>query len=221
MSLRVALGEDNFISRQGICRVLDGEEDLEVVAACGDLTSLRVAVDETRPDVVLSDIRMPPTHTDEGIRLAAELRRTRPEMGVVILSMYADPQYAIKLLEGSSDRRAYLLKERVQCGSDLSRVLHEVAEGGSVVDSRIVDGLLAAQRQHEESRLAVLTAREQEVVALLAEGLSNGAISERLVITKRAVERHINSIFSKLDLEDSCGSSRRVTAVLLYLAEVG
>lgn len=221
MTLHVVVGEDNYLSREGIRRVLEDEDDIEVVAVCGDLASLRVAVGDTRPDVVVADIRMPPTNTDEGIRLAAELRRTQPDVGVVILSMYTDPLYAMKLLEGTSDRRAYLLKDRVQDGSELSRVLREVAAGGSVVDSRIVEELLAARQRHQDPRLGQLSAREQEVLALVAEGLSNQAISERLVVTKRAVERHINSIFWKLDLEDSGTFSRRVRAVLLYLAEVG
>jgi DNA-binding NarL/FixJ family response regulator len=139
-------------------------------------------------------------------------------MGVVILSHYAEPQYAMKLLEGSSERRAYLLKESIQDQHELSRALHNVADGCSVVDSRIVDTLLAGQRTREDSRLDTLTAREQQVLALIAEGWSNGAIAERLVLTKRAVERHINSIFWKLNLGDSQDVSRRVRAALLYLS---
>ena len=219
MTIRVALGEDSLIAREGISRVLQDEEDIEIVAICGDLASLRYAVSEARPHVVLADIRMPPTSTDEGIRLAAELRSTHPEVGVVILSQYAEPLYATELFEGGSDGRAYLLKDRVQHRSDLIRALREVAEGRSVVDSRIVEQLLAAQRRREDSRLNTLTAREQQVLALLAEGWSNGAISDRLVITRRAVERHIHSIFWKLNLDDSEHVSRRVRATLLYLAE--
>jgi DNA-binding NarL/FixJ family response regulator len=219
MTVRVVLGEDSLIAREGICRLLEDEEDIEIVAICGDVASLRFAVGEVQPDVVLADIRMPPTSTDEGIRLAAELRSTHPEVGVVILSQYAEPLYASELLAGGSDGRAYLLKDRVQHRSDLVRALHEVAEGRSVVDSRIVEQLLAAQRRREDSRLNSLTAREQETLALLAEGMSNGAISERLVITRRAVERHVHSIFWKLSLDDSENVSRRVRATLLYLAE--
>ena len=218
MTVRVVLGEDSMIAREGICRVLEDAEDIEIVAICGDLASLRYAVEEARPDVVLADIRMPPTSTDEGIRLAAELRSTHPEVGVVILSQYAEPLYATELLEGGSDGRAYLLKDRVQHRSDLARALREVSEGRSVVDSRIVEQLLAARRRGEESRLNTLTAREQQVLALVAEGWSNGAISDRLVITRRAVERHIHSIFWKLSLDDSENVSRRVRATLLYLA---
>jgi len=218
VTIRVVLGEDSYLAREGITRVLADEDDIEVVATCEDLDSLRAAIDEASPDVVLTDIRMPPTNTDEGIRLAAELRTTHPEIGVVVLSQHAEPLYATKLLEQGSDRRAYLLKERVNDRSGLSRALHEVAAGGSVIDPRVVEGLLAVQRQRSDSRLDALTPREQEILALIAEGWSNSAIADRLVITKRAVERHINSIFLKLDLGDYEDVSRRVKAALLYLA---
>jgi DNA-binding NarL/FixJ family response regulator len=218
LSLRVAVGEDSYIAREGISRALEADDDIEIVAACADYDTLRAAVGETEPDVVLTDIRMPPTHTDEGIRLAEELRETHPGVGVVVLSQYAEPLYATKLLEHGSDRRAYLLKERVQDRSELSRALHEVAAGRSVVDARIVEVLLHVQRTREESGLDTLTTREQEILALIAEGWSNEAIASRLVITKRAVERHINAIFWKLELGDSEDVSRRVKAALLYLA---
>jgi DNA-binding NarL/FixJ family response regulator len=218
VSLRVALGEDSFLAREGISRALEADEDIELVATCADYDSLRAAVGETEPDVVLTDIRMPPSHTDEGIRLAEELRETHPGVGVVILSQYAEPLYAMKLLEHGSDRRAYLLKERVQDRSEVSRALHEVAAGRSVVDARIVEALLHARRTREESGLDTLTTREQEILALIAEGWSNEAIAARLVITKRAVERHINAIFWKLELGDSADVSRRVKAALLFLA---
>lgn len=219
MTIRVVFGEDNYLAREGILRVLEDEEDIEVVAICGDFDSLRSAVGDERPDVVLTDIRMPPTTTDEGIRLAAELRTTHPDVGVVVLSQYAEPLYATKLLEAGSDRRAYLLKDRVQYSTDLARAVREVAAGRSVVDPRIVDVLLTAQqRRHDDSRFDALTPREHEILGLVAEGWSNGAIAERVVLTKRAVERHINSIFSKLDLGDSENTSRRVKAALLYLA---
>jgi DNA-binding NarL/FixJ family response regulator len=214
----VALGEDSYLAREGISRALEADEDIELVATCADYDSLRAAVGETEPDVVLTDIRMPPSHTDEGIRLAEELRETHPGVGVVVLSQYAEPLYAMKLLEHGSDRRAYLLKERVQDRSELSRALHEVAAGRSVVDARIVEALLHARRTREESGLDTLTTREQEILALIAEGWSNEAIAARLVITKRAVERHINAIFWKLELGDSADVSRRVKAALLFLA---
>ena len=219
MTIRVVFGEDSYLARAGILRALEGEQDIEIVAICGDFDSLRSAVGDERPDVVLTDIRMPPTATDEGIRLAAELRTTHPDVGVVVLSQYAEPLYATKLLEEGSDRRAYLLKDRVQYRTDLARAVREVAAGRSVVDARIVDVLLTAQRQRQEdSSFTALTAREQEILALVAEGWSNSAIAQRVVITRRAVERHINSIFSKLDLGDSEATSRRVRAALLYLA---
>lgn len=218
MSIRVVIGEDSYLALEGIRTVLAADPDIDVVATCDNLDALRRAVADTRPDVVLTDIRMPPTQTDEGIQLANELRTTQPDVGVVVLSQYAEPAYAVTLLDGGSDRRAYLLKERVADAGELSRALRDVAAGGSLVDPRVVDALLAAQRRRESSQLDVLTPREQEVLALIAEGCSNGAIAERLVITTRAVERHINAIFMKLDLGDAQDVSRRVKATLLYLA---
>ena len=218
MTLRVVVGEDSYLAREGICRVLEAEEDIEIVAACGDLATLRDAVGEHQPDVVLADIQMPPTKTDEGIRLASELRTTHPGVGVVILSQYAEPLYATELLEGGSDRRAYLLKERVQHRGDVGRAVREVAHGRSVIDSRIVDLLVTAQRQREDASFDQLTAREQQILALVAEGQSNTGIAEQLAITTRAVERHIHSIFTKLDLGGSEHFSRRVKAALLFLA---
>ena len=216
--MRIVFGEDSYLAREAILSVLADEADVTVVATCSDYDSLRLTVQDLRPDVVLSDISMPPSNTDEGIRLAAELRRTQPDVGVVILSQYAEPAYAMRLLEEGSARRAYLLKERVYGRGDLTRALREVAAGRSVVDPRIVELLVAAQRQRADSRFDTLTPREQEILALVAEGWSNAAIAERIVITKRAVERHINSIFSKLGLGESESFSRRVKATLLYLA---
>jgi DNA-binding NarL/FixJ family response regulator len=221
VTIRVVCGDDSYIAREGIVRALEEEDDIEVVATCGDLDTLRKSVRDVGPDVVLADISMPPTNTDEGIRLADELRTIQPEVGVVIVSQYAEPLYATKLLEDGSARRAYLLKDRVQYPSDLTRAVREVAAGRSVIDPRIVELLLAAQRRRADSRFDRLTPREQEILALVAEGWSNAAIAERIVITKRAVERHINSIFSKLGLGESESTSRRVKAALLYLAGQG
>jgi DNA-binding NarL/FixJ family response regulator len=218
VSIRVVCGEDSYIAREGILRALEDAEDIDVVATCADFDSLRAVIDDLLPDVVLADISMPPTNTDEGIRLAGELRTTHPDMGLVILSQYAEPVYATQLLEGGSDRRAYLLKDRVQYRSDLTHALREVASGRSVVDPRIVELLLTARRKRADSHFDALTPREQEILALVAEGRSNGAIAVDVVITKRAVERHINSIFMKLDLGDSENISRRVKAAVLYLA---
>lgn len=161
--IRVMVGEDNYLAREGICRVLEAEGDIKIVAACGDLATLRDAVGQQQPDVVLADIQMPPTKTDEGIRFAAELRTTHPGVGVVILSQYAEPLYAIELLEGGSNRRAYLLKERVQHRREVSRAVREVAQGRSVIDSRIVDLLATAKQQRQRARFDELTAPEQEI----------------------------------------------------------
>jgi DNA-binding NarL/FixJ family response regulator len=217
MAIRVLVGEDNLIAREGITRVLETIADIDLVDSCPDLPTLRQAVETVRPDVVLTDIRMPPSHTDEGIRLAGELRSSHPEVGVVVLSQHAEPLYATALFEQGADGRAYLLKERLADRNELVRAVREVADGRSVIDPRVVEQLLGAQRKREESRLDALTPRELEILALIAEGRSNSAIADALVITKRAVERHINAIFWKLDLGESEDVSRRVKAVLLYL----
>ena len=218
MTIRVVVGEDNYLALEAIARVFDSEEDIEIAATGSDLGSLRSAVEEAQPDVVLTDIQMPPTGTDEGIRLANELRTTHPGLGVVVLSQHAEPFYAAELFAAGSDGRAYLLKERVQGRNDITRAVREVAEGRSVVDPHIVEVLLASKQARRSSRLNELTAREQEVLALVAEGWSNSGISEQLAITTRAVEGHVRSIFSKLELTGSA-HHRRVRAALLYLAE--
>ena len=217
--IRVVVGDDNYLAREAIARVLESEEDIVIVASGDDLESLRRAVDEEQPDVVLADIQMPPEKTDEGIRLAKELRSTHPEVGVVILSQHAEPLYAVELLGAGSERRAYLLKERVQHRAEITRAIREVADGGSVLDPRIVELLLTNARARDASRFEALTAREIDVLVLVAEGWSNAGIGEQLGITTRAVERHVSSIFSKLDLGDSAHHNPRVRAALLYLAE--
>ena len=216
--IRVVVGEDSYLAREALDGVLERVEGVEVVAVCADLDSLREAIESARPDLVLTDIRMPPENRDEGIRLAAELRLSHPEIGVVILSQHTDPAYATALFEDGSDRRAYLLKERVKDRNELKHALETVANGGSVVDPLVVERLLTARRQRDDSRLDTLTARESEILGMIAQGRSNAAIAESLVITKRAVERHINSIFMKLNLGDEQDVSRRVKAALLYLA---
>jgi DNA-binding NarL/FixJ family response regulator len=218
VTIRVLLGEDSYLASEGIARVLDRTDDIELVGVQGDLDALTAAIDEERPDVVLTDIRMPPTNTDEGIRLATALRSTHPDIGVVVLSQHVHPGYATALFEDGSDRRAYLLKERVKDQGELGRAVRCVAEGGSVIDPLVVENLLNARRVREQSQLDALTARELEILGLIAEGRSNLAIAESLFVTKRAVERHINQIFMKLDLGESEDVSRRVKAVLLYLA---
>jgi DNA-binding NarL/FixJ family response regulator len=216
MGIRVVAAEDSFLAREGIESILGDIEDVELVEMSGDLDELRTAVERSSPDVVLTDIRMPPTNTDEGIRFAAEARDSHPELGVVILSQHAEPRYAMALFKAGSDRRAYLLKERLKDQSELSRALHDVAAGRSLVDSKVVDKLLSTPERH--SGLHKLTARELETLGLIAEGRSNASIASSLRITKRAVERHINAIFVKLDLGEPEDVSRRVKAALLYLS---
>jgi DNA-binding NarL/FixJ family response regulator len=217
--IRAVLGDDNFLAREGITRVLDAIEDVDLVAACGDLDELRSTVERLKPDVVVTDIRMPPTNTDEGIRFAIELRGSLPEVGVVVLSQHAEPSYAMSLFEDGSSRRAYLLKERVKDKDELARALREVVAGRSIVDPRIVDKLVSARLN--DPRVEKLTPREREILAMIAEARSNTSIAESLDITKRAVERHINGIFLKLDLGEASDVNRRVKAALLYLTDAG
>jgi DNA-binding NarL/FixJ family response regulator len=217
--IRIVLAEDSFIVREGVARLIESVEDLELVASCADLDSLMKAVEEQSPDVVMTDIRMPPTGTDEGIRAAAEIRRRWPEIGVVVLSQYADAPYAVSLFEGGSERRAYLLKERVADLDHLLAAIKEVAAGGSVVDPKVVEGLVADQARRRESLLRQLTPRETEVLAQMAQGKNNHAIAEALVLSDRAVEKYINAIFAKLGLSAETDLHRRVKAVLLFLSE--
>jgi DNA-binding NarL/FixJ family response regulator len=216
VAIRVALAEDSLIVREGLQQLLATEPDIDLVASCGDLDSLLEAVEAHAPDVVLTDIRMPPNQTDEGIRAAISLRETHPQTGVVVLSQYGHPSYA---LENGSDRRAYLLKQRVHERAELVRAITSVAEGGSVIDPKIVEELVNAKARAESSPLAELTRRETEVLAEIAQGKSNTAIAESLVLTKRAVEKHINSIFLKLNLSEAEDVSKRVKAALVFLTE--
>jgi len=221
MPIRIVLAEDNLIMREGVRHLLEGDPELELIAAVADGDSLREICDREHPDVVISDIRMPPTLGDEGIRIAESLRETHPEMGVVILSQFSDPIYALALLEHGSDRRAYLLKERVHNRAELTAAIHAVAAGGSMIDSRIVDELVRSRATAERSPLNELTAREREVLGEIAKGKSNTAIAANLFLTKRAVEKHINAIFLKLGLADAQDVSKRVKAALILLAETG
>jgi DNA-binding NarL/FixJ family response regulator len=221
VAIRVVLGDDSLIVREGVRQLLDSDAAVEVVAAVGDVATLRDVCDRERPDVVVTDIRMPPTHTDDGIRLATELRETHPEIGVVVLSQFDDPVYALALLDKGSDGRAYLLKERVHNRAELTAAIHAVAGGGSMVDPKIVERLVHARGISESSPLNELTAREREVLGEIAMGKSNMAIAESLFLTKRAVEKHINAIFLKLGLADAEDVSKRVKAALMLLAETG
>jgi DNA-binding NarL/FixJ family response regulator len=219
VAVRVAIADDSLLVREGLSELLAGEAGIEVVASCADLPSLLDAIDENSPDVVVTDIRMPPTQSDEGIRAAIQLRDTHPHIGVVVLSQYDEPSYALALLEGGSARRGYLLKERVHDRAQLVSAIESVAEGGSFIDPTIVEVLVAANARVGRSPLSELTPREQEVLAELAQGKSNAAIADSLFLTKRAVEKHINSIFFKLNLSEAEDVSKRVKAALMFLDE--
>jgi DNA-binding NarL/FixJ family response regulator len=212
------IAEDEFLMREALEHVMARADGIEVVRYVGDRDELLAAVEEVRPDAVLTDIRMPPTRTDEGIQVAQALRRSDPEIGVVVLSQFADPTYALELLEAGSAGRAYLLKERVSEPDELISAINAVVRGESVIDPRVVDVLVRARSVNARSPLAELTPRERDVLSELAQGKSNAAIARSLVLTKRAVEKHINAIFTKLELPSPDDVSRRVTAALLFLA---
>ena len=217
MTIRVVLADDHALLRQGVERLLAAAPDVEVVATADDLDSLHAAIEAHAPDVVVTDIRMPPTGTDEGIEVAARLRRERPGCGVVVLSQYAEAAYALALLADGADRRAYLLKERVADADELLTAVREVAAGGSRIDPQVVEQLVSSNRAAPSSDLDRLTPRETEVLAEMARGKSNAAIAATLVLSERAVEKHTNSIFSKLGLSEERDLNRRVKAVLVYL----
>jgi DNA-binding NarL/FixJ family response regulator len=217
--IRVVVADDSYLVRQALEHVLEPVEDIEVVASCPDRDTLLLAVEAQRPDVVVTDIRMPPTETDEGVQIAARLRESHPEIGVVVLSQFAEPRYGLALLEHGSDRRAYLLKERIQYRGQLVGAIQSVAQGGSVIDAKVVEGLVLERARADSSPLNQLTARELEILAFVARGHSNQAIADELFLTKRAVEKHINAIFLKLALGDGADVSRRVKAALIYLTE--
>jgi DNA-binding NarL/FixJ family response regulator len=214
---RIVLAEDNVLLREGVSRLVAGEDDLELVGVAADLPSLLALIEEVSPDVVVTDIRMPPTGTDEGIQAAARLRAERPDVGVVVLSQYANPAYALALLSEGSEGRAYLLKERVSDVEELLGAIREVAIGGSVIDPKVVEALVSSSSKAAKSDLDRLTPRESEVLAEMASGKSNAAIAATLVLSERAVEKHTNSIFSKLGLSEEQDVNRRVKAVLLHL----
>jgi DNA-binding NarL/FixJ family response regulator len=219
MSVSIVVADDNLIAREGILQLLALQPEFDIVASCGDLPELLEAVEREVPDVVLTDIRMPPSHTDEGIRLANRLRQTHPEVGVIVLSQYDEPVYALSLLESGSDRRGYLLKQRLHDPAELRDAVLSVARGGAVIDPSLVDALVQGKAAIERSALAELSPRERQVLAEIAQGKSNMAIAETLVLSKRAVEKHINSIFLKLGLGFVNDVSKRVKATLMYLSE--
>ena len=218
MTIRVVLADDHYLVREGVRRLLETDPEIEVAATCGDLRSLLTAVEEELPDVVVTDIRMPPNGIDEGIQAAERLRTTNPEIGVVVLSQYGEPGYAVALLEGGTAGRAYLLKERVDDLGQLVAAIRAVAKGGSMIDPKVVEGLVAEKARTEASPLSELTPREGDVLREMAEGKNNAAIAASLVLTERSVEKVIHSIFLKLDLGWEPSIHKRVKAVVLFLA---
>ena len=212
--MRVVLAEDSVLLREGIARILD-EAGIEVVGQAGDAEDLLRKVRAHKPDVAITDIRMPPSHTDEGLRAAHEIRGELPEVGVLVLSQYVEEGYALDLLADNAAGMGYLLKDRVGDVDAFLDAVRRVADGGSALDPEVVSQLLGRKRRDDP--LDELTPREREVLGLMAEGRSNNAIAETLVVTERAVEKHVTSIFSKLDLVNTPEDHRRVLAVLAYL----
>ncbi len=216
--IRVVLADDSLLVREALERILERDPAVQLVASCADRSSALAAVERERPAVVVTDVRMPPRFEDEGIELARTLRDTHPGIGVVVLSQYADPAFGLALLEHGSDGRAYLLKERVHDRRELIGAIETVAHGGSVMDAKVVEEMMAARVRAEDSPLAELSPRELEILGEIAQGKSNARIAGDLVLTKRAVEKHINAIFLKLGLSYAEDVSRRVKAALIYLA---
>jgi DNA-binding NarL/FixJ family response regulator len=215
--LRVVIADDEYLVREGARSVLSTVPGIEVVGQAADPDELMAVIEQTAPDAVVLDVKMPPSHRAEGIEVARALRDRRPQIGVVILSQYADPEYALELLSGGSQARAYLLKERLGRPAQLAEAIREVAHGGSILDPKVVDALMEAQRRRSRSRVHGLTEREHEVLALMASGRTNAAIAQRLFLSERAVEKHINAIFRKLGLSDELDMNQRVAAVLFFL----
>jgi DNA-binding NarL/FixJ family response regulator len=220
VAIRLVLAEDNVLVREGARTLIGLDEDLDLVGVAEDLDGLFQLVEQQQPDVVLTDIRMPPSGTDEGVQAARRLRQTSPQIGVVVLSQYLEPAYALAVFAEGAAGRGYLLKERLSNMGQLASAIREVARGGSVIDPKVVDALMAA-RLAGRSPLASLTPRERETLAEMAQGKTNAAIGEALVLSDRAVEKHINAVFTKLDLGPETDGHRRVKAVLLYLADSG
>ena len=215
------MADDAYLARVALRHLFEGVQSVLVVGECDDANSVVSTIDKERADLLITDIRMPPSGQDEGIRLAARLRKTHPALGVIVLSTYADVAYALKLLESGCDSRGYLLKDRIRDRQQVLQAAVTVANGGSVIDPTIVEGLVRSRIEMRRSPLEQLTPRELETLGLVAEGRSNADIAEALVLTKRAVEKHVNAIFAKLDLGEPDQVSRRVKAVLVYLADRG
>ena len=217
VAIRVVLAEDNYLLRAGTAALLQALDDVELLAAVADYDTLLAAVDEHRPDVVITDIRMPPGHSTEGLRAATVIRERHPGTGVILLTQFSDPQYAYEFLRGGAAGAGYLLKERIGDIAELERSLHQVAGGGSALDPQLVEALVTRTERADGSPLGALTKREREVLEQMAQGKNNAAIAKALFLTERAVQKHINSLFSKLDLGDAADVDRRVAAVLTLL----
>jgi DNA-binding NarL/FixJ family response regulator len=215
--LRVVIADDEYLVREGARSVLSSVPGIEVVGLAADPAQLMTVIEETSPDAVVLDIKMPPTHRAEGIEAAHHIRAKYPSIGVVILSQYADPEYALELLRDGSNKLAYLLKERLGRPAQLAEAIREVVHGGSILDHKVVDALMEAQRRRSRSRVHGLTEREHEVLTLMASGRTNAAIAGTLFLSERAVEKHINAIFRKLGLSEELDINHRVAAVLFFL----
>jgi DNA-binding NarL/FixJ family response regulator len=218
MAIRVVLAEDSFLVREGVRRVLESSDQVEVVATCGDLGEALAAIEDHRPDVVLTDIRMPPNRKDEGIQIARHCRAAHSTIGVVLLSQYVEPSYVRVLLDQGTEGRGYLLKEHLADLDDLLVAITSVACGGSAIDPKVVQSLVQARALDDDTRMERLSPRERQVLALIAEGRTNAAVAQQLVLSQHAVEKHINSIFSKLNLSGDQELHPRVRATLMYLA---
>lgn len=216
-ALRVVIADDEYLVREGARSVLSSMPGITVVGVAGCPDELMVLIAQTSPDAVVLDIRMPPTYRTEGIDAALQIRAGDPAIGIVVLSQYADPEYALELLRNGSAGLAYLLKERLGKPAQLAEAVREVARGGSILDAKVVDALLEAQQRRTRSKLHGLTEREHEVLALMATGRTNAAIAGTLVLSERAVEKHINAIFRKLGLSQELDMNHRVAAVLFFL----
>ena len=219
MTIRLIVADDNFLVREGTCRLLAGADSLEVVGTAADYDETIAAIERTGPDVVLTDIRMPPTRSDEGLRIAEACRSAAPPIGVLLLSQYVEAGYVKALLSGGTEGCGYLLKERVGDIDELVRAIEAVAGGGSAIDPKVVESLVAGRTRGGSRALASLSPREREVLAAIAEGKTNAAIASTLYLSQRAVEKHINSIFAKLGLSGDQHNHPRVRAALMFLAE--
>ena len=221
MTVRVVFADDNYLVREGVAGLLTETPEIELLESVGDSAALHAAVAAHLPDAVLTDIRMPPTFTTEGIDAAKRIRAEHPQIGVVVLSQYVEEDYAYELLADGVAGLGYLLKERVSQVDDLVRALHEVARGGSALDPKVVEGLMARKSEEASSPLRGITERELEVLQAMATGLSNAAIAATLFMSERAVEKHIGSVFQKLGVVNEPDVNRRVMAVLAFLDASG